>query len=337
MKTQTAPESLGARLGRAVLAQTGHVLGTGARLGVRHPFNTLGLLVLAGGTLMGSVNALWLQHGRHPAPLFMQTAAIADAQSENAQSLVPAPVKLSAPTLVSDKVGAVTPAPHRPSAIPAIQPIPDPVASMPSVPKVGNHDVAALQTKLKAMGYFTAAVDGYYGPDTAKAIRAFETATGLEPNGALTPAIKQAVAAAPLHRQTASVPAPVVPATKTTPDMPGTAGAKAPADDPIGRIAQSVATRQSEAASPAPAPKTVIPAAKAQKTASVRAETSPQMVSMVQNGLARLGFYAGPVSGKFDETTARAIRAFETFNNYPMTGKIEPGLIDMLMAAGAYN
>ena len=63
----------------------------------------------------------------------------------------------------------------------------------------------------------------------------------------------------------------------------------------------------------------------------------PELVRMVQTGLSRLGFLHAEISGKFDAETARAIREFENYNNFRVTGELTPDLVDVLMAAGAFN
>jgi peptidoglycan hydrolase-like protein with peptidoglycan-binding domain len=42
-------------------------------------------------------------------------------------------------------------------------------------------DVTTVQTILKDLGYYTGAVDGQYGPGTAAAVTAFQTAEGITP------------------------------------------------------------------------------------------------------------------------------------------------------------
>ncbi|MEO1473517.1 MAG: SEL1-like repeat protein, partial [Pseudomonadota bacterium] len=46
--------------------------------------------------------------------------------------------------------------------------------------------IAAIQTRLSALGYDTGGSDGAFGPRTRTAIKQFETATGLAPTGTVT-------------------------------------------------------------------------------------------------------------------------------------------------------
>jgi hypothetical protein len=49
------------------------------------------------------------------------------------------------------------------------------------------HTVKEVQEKLRAKGLYSDEIDGLAGPNTARAVAAFQTAEGLEPNGVLDP------------------------------------------------------------------------------------------------------------------------------------------------------
>jgi peptidoglycan hydrolase-like protein with peptidoglycan-binding domain len=63
--------------------------------------------------------------------------------------------------------------------------------------------------------------------------------------------------------------------------------------------------------------------------------TDPVIVAKVQRGLASLGFLHGPADGIAGEATAKAIRNFEVYYNYRVTGRISPELLDLLVQNGA--
>jgi peptidoglycan hydrolase-like protein with peptidoglycan-binding domain len=69
--------------------------------------------------------------------------------------------------------------------------------------------------------------------------------------------------------------------------------------------------------------------------ANAQSSNDPELVAKVQRGLASLGFLAGAVDGVPGEATAKAIRNFEVYYNYPVTGKVTPQLVGMLEQAGA--
>ncbi|MGX1306867.1 peptidoglycan hydrolase-like protein with peptidoglycan-binding domain [Amorphus suaedae] len=104
-----------------------------------------------------SVNALYLQPGKHPAPMFshqpapVRTASLSD-------DVAPAPATLPATSAGQDRETAPAPPP--------------------------DNMVAAIQTALKARGLYSDAVDGAMGPATRAAISAYEQKMGLDVTGA---------------------------------------------------------------------------------------------------------------------------------------------------------
>jgi peptidoglycan hydrolase-like protein with peptidoglycan-binding domain len=57
--------------------------------------------------------------------------------------------------------------------------------------------IAEMQRDLLRLGYDPGAVDGVIGSKTRKAIRLFQQANGLDPNGLLTTALAEALRSAP--------------------------------------------------------------------------------------------------------------------------------------------
>jgi peptidoglycan hydrolase-like protein with peptidoglycan-binding domain len=357
---------------------------------MRAPLASTGLVAMVSLTALAGSNALYFQTARHPAPLFAPSPTVPEPvemavpQASPLLAPLPAPQSAEIETDPVETTGSVTP------AAPAVQ-------SAPSGP-VGNAEVYELQKKLSGLGLFEGTVDGYYGPMTARAIRAFEERNGLEPTGALSrnvidailradaagvaPAQAQpqmaaaapAVAAQPVARQAPAPPAedrvvarlpevspaqqafdsvtetaattidsivaaveggrqtPAPPDIKPIPALPLMASSSQPMPAPVGAPTRRVASLEPMTAS---APATVdTPAAEAPRALTSPAN-DPQLVSQVQRGLASLGFLVGPIDGQPGEATAKAIRSFEVFHNYEMTGKITPELPGLLRAAGA--
>lgn len=302
--------------GNTVLGFFGHWAGRGLMLALTHPLNASMALVLTTGIAYGATNAMFLQTARHPAPLFMETASIA-----HPVEMAPAPVANPPPRV--NKPASVTPSLELPADAQA-------ASAAPTAEKIGNKDVAALQTRLAELGFFSGKIDGYYGPKTADAIRQFENAAGLTPVGAATAEILGAAEAfrpvpVPTTRSLANPTAPAPPATASAESEPQVLD---PVNDPIGRLVAEVASA---------APATTTPVAEPETGKRLPPAVDPELVRMVQTGLSQLGFLHAEVSGTFNAETARAIREFENYNNYLVTGELKADLVDVLMANGAFN
>jgi peptidoglycan hydrolase-like protein with peptidoglycan-binding domain len=65
------------------------------------------------------------------------------------------------------------------------------------------------------------------------------------------------------------------------------------------------------------------------------ASNNSDVVSAIQRGLNSLGFLHAKVSGVADEATAKAIRNFEVYFNYNVTGRVTKQLVGLLEQNGA--
>ena len=63
--------------------------------------------------------------------------------------------------------------------------------------------------------------------------------------------------------------------------------------------------------------------------------TDPVLITKIQRGLASLGFLGQKIDGVPGEGTAKAIRNFEVFYDYKVTGLATPQLLDLLVQHGA--
>lgn len=130
-----------------------------------------------------------------------------------------------------------------------------------------------------------------------------------------TAAIQQPM---PAPLETPVVTAPIVVVTETAPVVAAPV-VPAPVEEPVPVIV---------VADTAPAVQT--PPAK-----PVEEMTDLELVAAIQRGLTSLGFLRGEIDGVAGEATAKAIRNFEVYYNYEVTGRVSPGLVDLLVAAGA--
>ncbi len=318
----------------------------------RAPAASTAIALLTCFSVAAGSNALFLQPTHHPSPMF-------GAPQITQTGAVPAPSLTGAPHPVI-AAPASTPAPM---AAPAVLSTPVAVdAEGVPVEPVGNQQVFAVQKKLMEMGYFDGKVDGYYGPRTAAAIKAFETSRGLRALGALTPDIVSAILSAPVRSSmvetapvapvepliTASVtavqpmPAELQPATiapvQAEPLDQMAATAEQALDTVVAGISELNAGRSpiggSSFATALVPPAAVTGSAPVTETALDPANDQ-KLVAQVQRALSSLGFLHGSVDGVAGEATAKAIRNFEVYYNYDVTGQVSPGLLKVLIENGA--
>ncbi len=430
------------QVGGVALAQAGHAALWVIQRYMRSPLTNTAIAALVVTSAMAGSNALYGQRHEHPAPLF------AGAEEVTTGSIHTEPV---IPRTRPKSFAVSAPAPIKLAN--TLQPAAEPAAAGP----IGNKDVFELQRKLEQMQLFSGTVDGYYGPQTAQAIRKFEQRSGLKATGELRRETIELILAAPL---TAMEPdaAPVAAPTTRAPEPAAVAVPKAQvapleealppptqvkpqslavnvkpllpvnspnvkaaaktttakllgrpvpqspeqalemaadtAGDAIGTILDGV---QSVAMSSPPKPAVqqqqftalgkgsgtaeaapavaLVPKSQAAKVEQLAAlpdsprvgvplkieeeapkpgdtiavldtdatpdqvkpisVTDPVVVAKVQRGLGSLGFLHGPADGVAGEATAKAIRNFEVYFNYKVTGRITPELLDLLVDNGA--
>lgn len=367
----------------------GALLGTIGRAGswlfaryMRAPFAATGLLAMVTMTALAGSNALYFQTETHPSPFFMPEHSVV------ASNVVPEPVRQT--EAAPSRVISPLPAPARAEttgSVSSVQP------ALPDAP-VGNSRMFALQKKLSELGLFAGKIDGYYGPQTANAIRAFELRNNLPLTGSHdSPVIERILSSDPAGRVTlpdqatlaqpravsAPAPTPLVPPTPArvqqvaaTPQAiqmiqpVRSASAASPAVQAFDEVAiatantidgiiaamEGVRTPPEKMASP-PVPRATLPpiapaqpmpapvqlisatSASTASAASVAPATDGELVAQIQRGLASLGFFRAAIDGKPGPETARAIREFENFHRYKVTGLVKPDLVGLLRAEGA--
>lgn len=147
--------------------------GLAAAIG-RHPREFVGLLSGTVAVLLIFVNALFLQHGPHPAPIFATPPAARYIP-------VASPVALPSPRVPASVIAAQAPTTNR------VQLITD------------------IQRELARRGFYDGASDGIWGAKTDGAVRDFVQTAGLRINPEASDNLLHAIAATPasLHSQIA--------------------------------------------------------------------------------------------------------------------------------------
>ena len=399
--TASTLSQLPLQAGSVLMAQFGRGAHWAFNRYMKAPLASTGMLALVTMIALASSNALYFQTGMHPSPFFASDRAVPYSVSTTETVPMPAPVTMRQQAVEdAQQTGGVA----APQADVNVASVPQVIPDQP----VGNAEVFAVQKKLAELKLFDGTVDGYYGPMTARAIRAFEERNGFEPMGALSSGVVNAILGSDSAGR-ATTPAPqavVAPVVQPAPQPVALAPAPAPVQQVA--VAQPVAAQQPVAVEPQrdqvvarlpplspidnavdtvgtaaastidsivaavdggrgpatpvanpPVPTAAVPTQPmpvAVQASSIQpvvqqpviqtpAATSPpraarpatdgELVADIQRGLASLGFFRGQIDGNPGPETARAIREFENFHRYKITGQVQPDLVDLLRNAGA--
>lgn len=154
------------------------------------------------------INALFMQAGRHPAPMFGTVTVMPAVASLPASHVSrPRPVEVDVPLPEPRPADAKTADPvanlvkTTNSVQPATANIPRPPMTVPvstridSVPVSGSHRVAAVQRALTEYGYGQLKPTGVIGADTQAAIQRFERARKLPVTGQVSDRLVRELAA----------------------------------------------------------------------------------------------------------------------------------------------
>jgi hypothetical protein len=146
----------------------------------RNPRETVGLFAMGAAVTIIFVNALFMQKGPHPAPIFAPRQAVT-------------PVPLSrfmppAPQAQPVTVPAPAPRPHIEQAA-ATSRGNDPIAAL----LAPSNRVIAVQQVLTQYGYGQIRATGIVGPETQDAIRRFERAQKMPVTGAMSDQVVKAL------------------------------------------------------------------------------------------------------------------------------------------------
>jgi hypothetical protein len=152
------------------------------------PRDAIGLFValLAASAIV--INALYLQPGPHPAPIFsVKPRPVAEPVSVAPRARPDMPAKAApAPVVAAPKIEPVPiPAPSPRVAVPK-DPIAELIAPAPRV--------TAVQRALNEYGYGPVKATGLYGPETVAAIEKFERDRKLPVTGQISPRLMKELA-----------------------------------------------------------------------------------------------------------------------------------------------
>ena len=306
---------------------------------IDNPATSGGLLLMTLTAAAIISNAMFLQSGRHPQPLFMTRPALTAETPHAAAPPVPLPrIRAEAPRPVPRE------APPVPREAPAVALAPAPA------PSAGNSLVMDLQRALTQRGLYQGSIDGLAGKRTRAAISAYQLVEGIavtgEPSAAILARLKTAKpipAAEPSPAPAAPQPAAVAPAPQ--PAAAAAAPVAPPPPAPVAVVAAPVPApsappaplpAETAVAAPAPAPvPSATPAPLPAPPALDPAAAQREQYMSVQKALNEIGYGPVPVTGTVGDETAGAISRFELDNGLPITGKLGDQLISRLVSIGA--
>ena len=140
---------------------------------VRRPLDAAAVSAAAAAALQVLINALFLQSGPHPAPMFA-----AQPRSSGGDA--------------TGSLTTIAPRP-RPADLGAARP------DSPSSARGATEIISDLQRELGHRGFYEGPIDGLHGPKTDGAIRDFVTAAGLKWNGEMNDELLRALMRSPVR------------------------------------------------------------------------------------------------------------------------------------------
>lgn len=294
-----------------------------------NPMAAIGSIVMLAVGSAILTNALMMQPGAHPAPLFHNTSPLPSGR-------VPPP-----------RVGEAGEAPKAADRIGDL---------LGSAGAIDPQLVADTQSALKALGVYEGAVDGLDGPMTRAAIRAFQTTHGLEPSGepsqdlltilnvavphgAGVPAPEEAATAAEFVEPAvpAESPALAVPLPRPSPLRSSAVAAEGTVRSAGNTAPNSVAPvtlRYTPDAADRPSfePETAAPAPV--REAALEAPQEDPRLARIQEALDIAGYGPLRADGIWSQETSDAIRRFEENRGLAITGRINEAFLAELVKIG---
>ena len=155
------------------------------------PKDTLAVFVAVAAVAIIVSNALFLQKGRHPSPMFDAAPGLISTRSVPAPRPRPAPVDVKAEPVAARSETAVAPMPVPRPPMPVANARPDPLADL----IVANRRIIAAQRALTEFGFGQIKPTGALGPETKAAVERFERERRLPVTGKLSDSVMREIAA----------------------------------------------------------------------------------------------------------------------------------------------
>jgi len=360
--TVEAMSSLPLQAGGAVAAAAGRTALWAVSWYMQQPLRNTAVAALIGLSAMAGSNALYHQAHHHPAPLFgtFDSAPVAAKPKKAVAPVMPAARPKTMDFVDDDETtGSVNPAAVAPRPIGNA----DVIAVQQHLAAMNLFDgtidglfgprtskaIRAFEQKSgqPAKGQLTPQIVAMIKAAPALSDAPVAPAVEAAPVVQTVPVIAQDPLPAPAPLLSASPAAPAVQVAEIAPVATATESDAATETLPMTTVPKrTVQTIAVHAQVTPPAAEQAMPsaiapddtdadAADAPPATDTNAATDRTVVASVQRGLNSLGFLHGEISGLADEATAKAIRNFEVYYNYAVTGKVSRGLVNLLQQAGA--
>ncbi len=209
---------------------------------------------------------------------------------------------------------------------------------------MSGDDVAAAQKRLIELGYMDAKATGYFGKQTENALKAFQKAVSLTPDGILGEATKAKLFAADAPKlttttaTTATTTTTAPPTTTTTTASTTVPTSSTPSAAPTGTEGSGVQTTSSavESTTTSAPVTTTTTLSPLEQLLSMSAEeynalyvelefgTSGQAVKELQQRLTELGYYSNSIDGYFGVFLRIAVTQFQIHSGINGTGIADP-------------
>ncbi|WP_420959888.1 peptidoglycan-binding protein [Brucella sp. IR073] len=300
MRKPAKRRSLGRRIVDALFATVSAMAIVAGDFIARNPVATGGAIAFLVTLGFVSANALWYQPEAHQGVFFKTRPDLVYKPSPRVHTLIgeraaaaPASAAPAAPAVEQNQAAAPAPTP-----VPAEMPAPA-ITLGPG----GDPEVAKLQQKLAALGFYEGPVDGVPGPQTRKAL---ETWRDVQARAGIAPA------PSPVEGQAES---PIV--------IPGTRPKRA--EQEIDRTTTTATATQRPQAPLKPQPQPAMPAS---------FSVSSEDIIKVQAGLKAFGNDLITVDGVPGKATEDAIREFQKLFRLKVTGQVDAELIAKMREIG---
>lgn len=191
--------------------------------------------------------------------------------------------------------------------------------------------VSELQAMLKLLGFYPDSVTGQFQESTQNAVKQFQSAAGLTPDGVVGSATWSELLPTPPNEanpptaSSPSGPASSTPASGPAPTTPSASSSPTPPAGPGASTTPNTSSGSASANRPSP------PNSASTGQPVLRPGMEGAAVTRLQERLKALGFYRGAVDGVFGSQTEQAVKQAQRHYNLEPDGIVGPATWDAIL------